>query len=254
MKNLKLAQWTGTFFILGALLVEIPYTLLGINFEYPQILRQETGKILTKFQSGGTGLIFEWLAFAWVGLPLLIGVILLPKVLAHYETNPILVRIATISGIVALVVQIIGLLRWVFVVPVLAGLYSAPTSSPATREAVEVVFKAIHQFGGVLLGEHLGQLLIIGWMALLSLTMFKSALFKPWLGIFGLVASGVYLLAQTDLLASAIPGFVVVPLAGLVGSLLWLAWMIALGIILLRSRYSKNKITSASRVDFMLSK
>jgi len=52
----------------GAVLVNIPYTLLIMNFDYPDILRESTGHILTRYQEGGTGLIFTWLAFAWVGL------------------------------------------------------------------------------------------------------------------------------------------------------------------------------------------
>lgn len=235
----SLQRVTGGLFILGSLLVNLPYTLLIINFEYPQILRQEPGQILTKFQEGGPALIFQWFGFAWIGLPILVAVILLQRLLSG--ENAALVRVATTFGIVGLIAQVIGLLRWVFVVPVLASIYTAPGSSPATRETVGVVFKIVNQFGGVLLGEHLGQLLIIVWMVLISLLMFKSALFKPWLGWFGLVASAVYLLAQGELFATVIPGFPVLSIAGLVGSLLWLGWMVLVGIFLLRARPAAAK-------------
>jgi hypothetical protein len=242
MKHLQMQRWTGILFILGAVLIEIPYTLLSLNFEYPQILRQDTGQILNKFQAGGSGLIFEWLAFAWIGLPILIGVVMLQKVLSQGQGSTTLVKIATMFGVVALFVQIIGLLRWVFVVPVLATLYTLPATSPDTRAAVEVIFQVVHQFGGVLLGEHLGQLLIIIWMTLISLELFKSVLFKPWLGVFGLIAAGVYLTAQTELLATVIPNFLAVSIGGLVGSLLWLAWMVLLGVFLIRSKNVENTL------------
>jgi hypothetical protein len=35
--------------------------------------------------------------------------------------------------------------------------------SEATKESNKVAFQTIHQFGGVLLGEHLGQLFTIAW-------------------------------------------------------------------------------------------
>lgn len=54
-------------------------------------------------------------------------------------------------------------MRWVFVVPVLANLYTDSASSIATREAVAVVYQAIPQYGGVVLGECLGQTLLIIW-------------------------------------------------------------------------------------------
>ena len=38
---------TGLFFIVGAVLVNIPYTLLIMNFDYPDILRLPVDEILT---------------------------------------------------------------------------------------------------------------------------------------------------------------------------------------------------------------
>jgi hypothetical protein len=57
-----------------------------------------------------------------------------------------------------------------------------------------------------------------------------------WDGWLGWLASAIYLLRQTELHATAIPGFPVVDWAGLAGSLLWLLWTIILGIILNHSK------------------
>lgn len=225
---------TGILFIIGAVLVNIPYTLLIINFDYPDILRESTGHILTRYQEGGTGLIFTWLAFAWVGIPLLFAMVMLQKVLEREDT-PYLWS-GTVVGVIGGIAQMIGLLRWTFVVPVLAGTYTDPTASAATKESAVIVFQAVHQYGGVVLGEHIGQTFTIIWMLLISLAMFRSNLFKPWLAWFGILASVVYSLAQTELLATVIPNFPVVPETGLIGSLLWLGWMIVMGIFLLRTK------------------
>lgn len=225
---------TGILFILGAVLVNIPYTLLIMNFDYPNNLREPTGNILTRYQQGGTGLIFTWLAFAWAGIPLLFAIVMLQKVLEREDT-PYLWS-GTVAGIIGGIVQMIGLLRWTFVIPVLARTYADATASAATRESAVVVFQAVHQYGGVVLGEHIGQTFTIIWMLLVSLAMFRSTLFKPWLAWFGILAAIVYALAQTELLATVIPGFPVVPVTGLIGSLLWLAWMIILGIFLVRAK------------------
>jgi hypothetical protein len=37
-------------------LINIPYTLLIMNFEYPDILRKPPGYILSQFQAGGPSL------------------------------------------------------------------------------------------------------------------------------------------------------------------------------------------------------
>lgn len=72
MNTYSYQRLTGTLFIIGAVLVNVPYTLLIMNFDYPDILREPTGYILTRFQQGGAGLIFTWFTFAWVGIPLLL--------------------------------------------------------------------------------------------------------------------------------------------------------------------------------------
>jgi hypothetical protein len=158
----------------------------------------------------------------------------LQKVMERDDT-PYL-RIGTVAGVIGGITQIIGLLRWVFVVPVLASVYTDPAASSATKEAVTVVFQAIHQYGGVVLGEHIGQIFTIVWMLLASFAMFRSHLFRPWLAWLGILASAVYALAQTELLATVLVGFPVVAQAGLVGSLLWLAWMAIAGVYLIRGK------------------
>jgi hypothetical protein len=63
----------GYLLIFGAIGVLAPYTILTFTFSYPDILREETGIILEQFHQGGSSLIFTWLAFALLGLPLIIA-------------------------------------------------------------------------------------------------------------------------------------------------------------------------------------
>jgi len=95
---------------------------------------------------------------------------------------------------------------------------------------------AQHQFGGALLGEHLGQLLAIGWSITISVIILRSRVLARWVGWAGLVASVLYLFNQGDILATAVPGFPVFDLAGFIGSSLWAIWLIALGVAVLRAR------------------
>ena len=161
MTTKQISQLTGFFFILGAILVNIPYTLLIINFDYPDILRAPSDLILIEFEKGGSTLIWTWLAFAWVGLPMLLGAVMLKSVLK--KERGVVLDLATNFGILGFVVQVVGLLRWVFVVPMLAHLYNNPLTPAGTKEAILVLFLTQHQYGGVLLGEHIGQLFVILW-------------------------------------------------------------------------------------------
>lgn len=237
---------TGLAFVLGPILVNIPYSLLIANFEYPDILREPTGEILTKFAEGGNGLIFTWLGFAWSTVPILIGILLLRRILE--EDGHQLAGAATVFGVIGGVIQMVGLLRWSFVVPGIAAAHTAAGATEATKSAAEVTFNAIHQYGGVVLGEHLGQAFTIAWIVLISAMMFRSRVFRPWLGWAGLAAAAIYSLSQLELIATVIPDFPNWEAAGLFGSLLWLLWMILLGVRLLAaSRHQASGTATAGR-------
>ena len=224
----------GWLLIAGAVGVFIPYTLLTINFEYPGILRQDIGIVLTKFHNGGAALIFTWWAFAILGLPLLVAYI---KIGQEFENRISFIKWATVLGVVSGIVQIIGLLRWVFVVPVIANNYVA-TTDPIVKEIAKSSFQSIHQFAGVLLGEHLGQLFTIAWTIIISIAFIKLKLFPQWVSWLGIISSIIYLFAQAELFATVIPGFPVWSMAGFIGSTLWLVWLIITGIMFIKYKSS----------------
>lgn len=232
MKTLTPLKSAGILLIIGAIALLIPYTALTIIFEYPDVLRYDTATILTRFHEGGNALIWTWFAFAITGLPLIPAFKIIGQQL---EGKAPLVRIATTIGIISLVVQMVGLLRWTFVVPVLAETY-VQASDDATRAAAVVVFKAVHQYGGVILGEHLGQLFSIAWTVLMTISFIRLDMFPRWVHILGITGSAIYLLAQTELFATVMPNMPVWELAGFIGSTLWLIWMIVLGVMLVRRR------------------
>ncbi len=227
MKNEKTIGW---LLIVAAAGVLIPYTILTIIFEYPTILRQDTSMILTKFHEGGSKLIWTWFAFAITGIPLIPAYSMIGQ---KFENKAPLVRMATTIGIISLIVQLIGLLRWTFVVPILADTFVHATDE-ATKAAAIVSFKTIHQFAGVILGEYLGQLFTIAWTVMLSISFAKLKLMPKWVNGLGIGSAAIYLLAQAELFATVIKGFPVWELAGFAGSTLWLVWLIIIGIQFLR--------------------
>ena len=227
---MKKEKTIGLLLIAGAVGVFIPYSILTITFEYPDILRQDTGIVLTKFHDGGNSLILTWWTFAILGLPLLIAYILIGQ---KFENKLGFIKWVTAFGIISGIVQIIALLRWVFVIPVIADSYVS-AGDAATKTAAIISFQTIHQFGGVLLGEHVGQLFTIIWTVMISYTFIKLNIFSKWVSWLGITASVIYLVAQAELFATIIPGFPVWDMAGFIGSTLWLIWLIIVGIKFLK--------------------
>ncbi len=220
----------GSLFITGAVALLIPYTILTIIFDYPDILRKDTAEILTRFHEGGSTLIWTWFAFAIAGIPLLPAYSMIGQ---KVEGRMPMMRIATTIGVIGLIVQMIGLLRWTFVVPVLADTF-VQTEDAAIKAASIMAFKTIHQFGGVLMGEHLGQLFTIIWTVMISIAFAKLKMIPKWVTCLGYVSSFIYLIAQLDLFATVIPNIPVWDLAGVIGSTLWLVWLVVLGVVIIR--------------------
>jgi hypothetical protein len=224
-----LRRTTGGLFLAGALAFAGAATVLSSTFDWPDVLREPAGVVLPAFADGGTSLVWTWFATAWTYAILLAPILLLPAALGR-RSDPVL-RAATYVGATSVVLSLIGFLRWVFVVPPLADSYVAGDAT--TRAAVDAAWTAQHQFGGALLGEHLGQLFAIGWSVTLSLIILRSRVLPRWLGITGLVVSALYLTNQGDILATAVPGFPVWDLGGLIGSSSWGFWVAALGAVVL---------------------
>jgi hypothetical protein len=224
-----LRRTTGALFLGGALTFGAAATVLSSTFEWPDILREPADVVLPAFVAGGASLVWTWFATAWTYAILLVPILLLPAALGR-RSDPVL-RAATYVGATSVVLALIGFLRWVFVVPPLADAYV--TGDATEKAAATAAWTAQHQFGGALLGEHLGQLLIIGWSVTLSVIILRTRVLPRRLGAVGLVVSALYLTNQGDILATAVPGFPVWDLGGLIGSTTWGLWVAALGVMVL---------------------
>jgi hypothetical protein len=233
--GLRLA--TGTLFVFGALAFGTAATVLSSTFDWPDILREPAELVLPAFVAGGTSLVWTWFATAWTYAILLVPMLLLPAVLGR-RGDPVL-RAATYVGATSVVLALIGFLRWVFVVPPLADSYVSGDAT--TKAAADAAWTAQHQFGGALLGEHLGQLLAIGWSVTLCVIILRTRVLPRWLGVAGFLVSALYLTNQGDILATAVPGFPIWDLGGLLGSTGWGLWVTALGIVLLRRPVGPGK-------------
>ncbi len=219
----------GYCFIIGVTLVCVPYTLLILQFNYPDILRENSEIILVNFYHSGPSLILTWLAFALLGLPLMEAAILFGQ---KYESRLYFVRWATTLGVLGFTFQIIALLRWVFVVPIIAKQFIDGNN---TEKLIAISnFKVVHQFGGVLLGESLGQLFTIFWTIMIASIMIQIKLFPKKIHIFGILASIIYLTAQLEYIHQVIPGIFYFKLSGLIGSTLWLIYLLITGVFFIK--------------------
>jgi hypothetical protein len=211
---------TGAAAILTAVGFNTFFTILGTTFEYPDILRQPAADVLAAFAKGGNSLILTWYGFALTALVL----IPLSLVLAfgQRQATP-LTTSAAIFGTLAGLTQAIGLFRWTFVVPMLAA-------NPGPQS--DAAFALMNQFGGVEIGEHLGQLLTAGFLvAMAMIHRSEGAVYRPALAV--LTAVTIVVGAGEGILLALNLSTGITPLAGIIGYLGLSAWLILTGVTLI---------------------
>jgi len=222
----------------GALLLGLPlafnlfFFLLARRFDYPDILRSPTAEILSRFQAGGVRLKLLWYGFMLTAVLLAPLAVLLGQVLAR--DGLAIVPTATVVGVLAALVQVLGLARWPFLVPALARKYDDPGSNEATREATVVVFESFHRYLGVAIGECLGYLFTGAWTVLVGVAMLQSSAFEPWLAWPG-IAVGLFLVVGSLEFVGRFEekgwkrAGAIVPIAYIA----WSLWLIGAGLVLL---------------------
>lgn len=143
----RAARATGVAAIALAVGFNLPYAVLGVTFDYPAILREPPATVLSAFRAGGPGLILTWHAFTMAALALVPVSVALSIDAKRLVTRPALAIGAALTGALAGLAQAIGLSRWVFVVPQLAA--------SGDGDALAL----LNAWGGIAIGEHIGQLL-----------------------------------------------------------------------------------------------
>src|SRR5687767_8574908 len=124
-----LERTTGLVLIALPIAFNLFFVLLGRTFGYPDILRQPTAELLHRFQAGGTTLRLIWHGFALTAVGLAPAAVLVGQVLSADDLA--IVPVATTLGVVAAVVQFLGLIRWPYLVPYLARTYNDPAATDA---------------------------------------------------------------------------------------------------------------------------
>lgn len=223
----------GAAIVLFLVAATVPYSWLIANFGYDDILREPAAVILRNFRQGGAPLIMAWFGFAMASLLFIPVARGFQRLLAGTDNMPF------VLGTASAVAQAIGLLRWVLVVPGLAAVYAGPHSTEAAREAAVVVFDAVHHYGGMVIGEMVGQLLLAGWTAMTGWRLFRPRAVPRWLAAAGLLTLPFWLLGQTELIhqvVPAVPSIEVIPIAFMA----WEAWLAALAIYFLASGWRRR--------------
>ena len=213
------ARLAGGSLALASVLAIAGFTVLGSVFQYPQILDQPIDDILALYRE------HQSTVMTWFGVLTISSALLAP---AGYWLGRLaggtLGRWITALGIAAATVQVVGLQRWVTLVP---GI-SEDARDPALRAAAENRFELLHTLLGKAIGETAGYALTAAFTVLVVIAL-RHTVLPNWLGYIGFLAAG---LIATGIV---IPVFDPASLTNFAGYVLWCAWLLAAAFMLYRN-------------------
>jgi hypothetical protein len=224
---------TATLLILAAVLATMAFTALGSIFNYPDVLDEPAGKVLASFRDSRAAVSGWFLVLALSAAllaPIAIGV---GRLSAHTA-----MRVAVPVGITAAVVQVIGLLRWPLLVPGYAS--DAASSNATVAHDARETFTTVSDVLGTAIGETLGYALTAAWTVLVIVALGRRYAGR-WFQVLG-VTSAVLVFAGVF----SPLGVPVIDTANFLGYVLWSAWLVAFGVVILL--HERRTVASAARV------
>jgi hypothetical protein len=210
---------------LAALLAIAGFTALASLFEYPQILQEPTDAILDLFRQR-QGVIMGWFVVLMISAAMLAPAgVWLGRLVGGAAGRAI-----AVVGVAAAVVQVLGLQRWVTLVPAL----SQQALDPSRHGQAVRRFELWHTLLGTTIGETLGYALTATFTILVVRGLHRS-LVPRWLAVVGYAAA---VLIATGIV---VPLIQVASLTNFIGYILWCIWVLALAVMLvLRTSRASN--------------
>ncbi len=205
----------------------IPYAVLASLYDYPQILRRPAREALQRFAEGGEPVIMAWYGFMIAALALIPIAVALSITPERLMRMPALAIGAAFAGSLAGVTQAIGLARWVFVVPALA--------KDAQSRASQATFETLNAYGGVAIGENLGQLLTALFVAQIAVLQHREG--APRLAFAGVLTAVAIAGGTGEGIAIALRhDGQIFSIATIVGFLGLSIWLVSTGVAMIGSR------------------
>ncbi|MBO9598669.1 MAG: DUF4386 family protein, partial [Cohnella sp.] len=215
-------------------------------FEFPDVLRKPASEVFEQYlrqQSIITPTYYFFMLSGLILIPLSIAMRHIMK--SSSESYSLLLSLSTGLGIGAGIAQILGFIRWPFLMPYLADTYASTASTPAAKEAVVVVYESFNRYAGMAVGEHLGWVLMGLWLIGVSTVQLKSALFSSWVGILGLLSGAGLLVSSFEQLSGSLAS--VFASLNIAANYLLLGWLLSSAVFLLvRKRGERIQSTEMS--------
>jgi hypothetical protein len=206
----------------------VGFGLLTRLLDYPAVLEQPGGVVLSRVAGAGPVVGACWYAVMFAGLLQIPLSLWMHRWLARPDTGYL--AAATCFGVLAGLTQFLDSSQWVYLVPRLAAGYVQPGTSEATKEALVVAYQAFQDWVGVAIGRYLATVASGAWALGVGAAMVRAPGLRPWLGGMGVLSGVAFLVSILQPFGFAFWAFV-----NTAGFGLWVLWLWATAVALLRA-------------------
>ncbi len=230
MNYAYLKRTTAIILLVEAFLMFLPLYILGTSLDWPASLDQPASVnlplILEEYNSMflGYSLYLIYSILFWP-VAYLTGRI----VVEHNTSNPIF-QLANGFAVMSVLARCLGIVRWLFAMPILAQVYTTVDVSVETKANIDVIYEMLNAYAGGI-GELLGVSLFAAiWLILVNILVLRNPSLPKWLGYLGFLTAAVFMFNLLDLV-----GINTWEMPTISVSLLHF-WMLFMAIILIRAK------------------
>ena len=218
------------FLIIEFLLILAPLIILGAAINWPASLDEPASVnlplILEQYLAMMTGYTL-YLVYSLLFWPM---AYLTGRAIVIGDTTNTLFRVASGFAALSVMARALGIVRWLFAMPILARMYTNPAVSENSKESISMVYEMLNAYAGGI-GELLGVSLFAAiWLVLICILLIRLHQWPNWLGYFGLVVAALLLLNLLEAVGIDLGAMITVS-----GTLLHF-WMLATAIVFLRKK------------------
>jgi hypothetical protein len=190
---------TGAFFLaIHIVIMFAGFTILGIVFEFPDVLRYPASERFALFIENQGIIVPTYWALAMTGFTQIIATVFVWQSFGPQRSATL--TLFLVFGLVAGFGQAMGFGRWAVLIPYLAETALNPQSGDIVVAAVPLLEESFNRYAGMLVGEHLSNIAWGIWLLCAGLSILRHGRYAPAFGWLAVIGSPIlFLLAGEQL-------------------------------------------------------
>ena len=163
--------------------------ILGAAINWPASLDEPASVNLPLILAQATGVKLGYFLYMVYSVLIIPVAFVISRMVAGGNQPNTLLNIANGFAIGSAVLRVLGIIRWLIPMPILARIYTDPATSPATREAVAAMYDMLNAYAGSI-GEVLGVGFFAAlWVGITAFVILRDGTLPRWIGVYGLLSA-----------------------------------------------------------------